>query len=105
MNIHDSVLRAMDRPATNHRDPWFPPFFAKILEDVKLIFKTTKGKTLIYPGTGTGGWESALQNTLSPGDKVVTFRYGAFSHLWIDMMQASRAYTSLWVHGSCWISC
>lgn len=77
----------MDRPATNHRDPWFPPFFAKILEDVKLIFKTTKGKTLIYPGTGTGGWESALQNTLSPGDKVVTFRYGAFSHLWIDMMQ------------------
>lgn len=38
-------------------------------------------------GTGTGGWESALTNTLSPGDKVVTFRYGLFSHLWIDMMQ------------------
>jgi alanine-glyoxylate transaminase/serine-glyoxylate transaminase/serine-pyruvate transaminase len=38
-------------------------------------------------GTGTGGWESALTNTLSPGDKIVTFRYGQFSHLWIDMMQ------------------
>ena len=41
----------------------------------------------MFPGTGTGGWESALVNTLSPGDKVLSFRYGQFSHLWIDMMQ------------------
>jgi alanine-glyoxylate transaminase/serine-glyoxylate transaminase/serine-pyruvate transaminase len=52
-----------------------------------MIFGTKKGTTFIFPGTGTGGWESALTNTLSPGDKVVTFRYGQFSHLWIDMMQ------------------
>lgn len=52
-----------------------------------MIFGTTKGTTFIYPGTGTGGWESALTNTLCPGDKIVTFRYGQFSHLWIDMMQ------------------
>ncbi len=52
-----------------------------------MIFNTTDGTPIFYPGTGTGGWESALTNTLSPGDKVVTFRYGLFSHLWIDMMQ------------------
>lgn len=77
----------MDRPSQNHRDPWFAPFFKEILEDSKMIFGTKRGTPFIYPGTGTGGWESALTNTLSPGDKVVTFRYGQFSHLWIDMMQ------------------
>lgn len=71
VNIHDRVLRAMDRPSLNHRDPWFPPFFSGILEDLKLIFATKEGTTFIFPGTGTGGWESALQNTLSPGDKVI----------------------------------
>jgi len=83
VNIHENVLRAMDRPSQNHRDPWFAPFFKECLEDSKMIFGTKKGTPFIYPGTGTGGWESALTNTLSPGDKVVTFRYGQFSHLWI----------------------
>lgn len=77
----------MDRPSQNHRDPWFPPFFQQILEDTKYIFKTTEGTPFIFPGTGTGGWEVGLTNTLSPGDKIVTFRYGQFSHLWIDMMK------------------
>lgn len=87
MNIHESVLRAMHVPGQNHRDPWFPEFYKKCLSDLKMIFGTTDGTTIIFPGTGTGGWESALTNTLSPGDRVVTFRYGLFSHLWIDMMQ------------------
>ena len=87
MNIHDRVQRAMDRPGENHRDPWFAPFFTQILDDSKLIYNTTEGTPFIFPGTGTGGWEAALANTLSPGDKVVTFRYGQFSHLWIDMME------------------
>jgi hypothetical protein len=87
VNIHEQVMRAMDRPSQNHRDPWFPPFFQQILEDTKYIFKTTEGTPFVFPGTGTGGWEVALTNTLSPGDKVVTFRYGQFSHLWVDMMQ------------------
>ena len=60
----------------NHRDPWFAKFFVQLLEDSKMIFGTTHGTPFIFPGTGTGGWESALTNTLSPGDKVVTFRYG-----------------------------
>jgi alanine-glyoxylate transaminase/serine-glyoxylate transaminase/serine-pyruvate transaminase len=87
VNIHESVLRAMHVPGQNHRDPWFPEFYKKCLSDLKMIFGTSDGTTIIFPGTGTGGWESALTNTLSPGDKVVTFRYGLFSHLWIDMMQ------------------
>ena len=52
-----------------------------------MLFGTTKGTTFIYPGTGTGGWEVGLTNTLSPGDKIVTFRYGQFSLLWVDMME------------------
>ncbi len=55
VNIHSSVQQAMDRPAQNHRDPWFNPFFSSILEDSKMLFGTTKGTTFIYPGTGTGG--------------------------------------------------
>ena len=74
-------------PGQNHRDPWFAKFFKARLEDAKFLFQTKKGTPFIYPGTGTGGWEAALTNTLSPGDAVLSFRYGVFSHLWIDMME------------------
>lgn len=77
----------MQVPGQNHRDPFFAPIFQQLLQDVKLIFGTTKATSFIFSGTGTGGWESALTNTLSPGDKVVAYRYGLFSHLWIDMMR------------------
>ncbi|MEW5304980.1 MAG: hypothetical protein WDW36_007552 [Sanguina aurantia] len=87
VNVHERVLRAMNVPGQNHRDPWFADFFKACLVDSKYIFKTTEATPFLFPGTGTGGWEAALTNTLSPGDKVVTFRYGLFSHLWIDMMQ------------------
>jgi alanine-glyoxylate transaminase/serine-glyoxylate transaminase/serine-pyruvate transaminase len=87
VNIHEDVLRAMHVGGQNHRDPWFADFYKKCLEETKMIFNTKEGTPIFYPGTGTGGWESALTNTLSPGDKIVTFRYGLFSHLWIDMMQ------------------
>ena len=63
------------------------PTSLQILEDTKMIFGTKEGTPFIFPGTGTGGWEVALANTLSPGDKIVTFRYGQFSHLWVDMMK------------------
>lgn len=86
VNIHESVQRAMVVPGQNHRDPWFPEFYKSVLEDTKFVFQTTEGTPFIFPGTGTGGWESSLTNTLSPGDKVVAFRYGLFSHLWVDMM-------------------
>eukprot|EP01026_Neomeris_dumetosa_P072576 TRINITY_DN7394_c0_g2_i4.p1 TRINITY_DN7394_c0_g2~~TRINITY_DN7394_c0_g2_i4.p1 ORF type:complete len:411 (+),score=61.90 TRINITY_DN7394_c0_g2_i4:218-1450(+) len=87
VNIHEKVIRAMNVPGQNHRDPWFNQMFIDILEDTKMIFQTKEGTPFIFPGTGTGGWEAALTNTLSSGDKVVTFRYGQFSHLWVDMME------------------
>jgi alanine-glyoxylate transaminase/serine-glyoxylate transaminase/serine-pyruvate transaminase len=68
-------------------DPWFAAWFKEILDESKLIYGTERGTPFIFSGTGTGGWESALTNTLSPGDKVLTFRYGQFSHLWVDMME------------------
>lgn len=86
MNIPNSVLQAMQVPGQNHRDPFFGPIFLQLLQDVKFLFGTTQATSFIFSGTGTGGWESALTNCLSPGDKVVAFRYGLFSHLWTDMM-------------------
>lgn len=87
VNIHDRVLRSMSVPGQNHRDPWFAQLYMNVLEDTKYIYQTKEATPFIFPGTGTGGWEAALTNTLSPGDKVVCFRYGLFSHLWIDMMK------------------
>ena len=86
-NTPDRILRAMHVPMEDHRSSSFPDLTAPILRDLKTVFKTSSGTPFVFPGTGTGGWESALVNTLSPGDKVLSFRYGQFSHLWIDMMQ------------------
>lgn len=77
----------MSVPGQNHRDPWFAELYKSVLEDTKFVYQTKAGTPFIFPGTGTGGWEASLTNTLSPGDKVICFRYGQFSHLWIDMMQ------------------
>jgi alanine-glyoxylate transaminase/serine-glyoxylate transaminase/serine-pyruvate transaminase len=86
-NTPDRILRAMHVPMEDHRSSSFPQLAGPLLKDLRKIFKTETGQVIVFPGTGTGGWESALVNTLSPGDKVLSFRYGQFSHLWIDMMQ------------------
>ena len=86
-NTPDRILRAMHVPMEDHRSSSFPDLTAPIFRDLRKVFKTESGTPFVFPGTGTGGWESALVNTLSPGDKILTFRYGQFSHLWIDMMQ------------------
>jgi alanine-glyoxylate transaminase/serine-glyoxylate transaminase/serine-pyruvate transaminase len=85
-NTPDRILRAMHVPMEDHRSSSFPDLAGPLLKDLRKIFKTEQGQVIVFPGTGTGGWESALVNTLSPGDKVLSFRYGQFSHLWIDMM-------------------
>ncbi len=84
-NIPDRIIRAMSVASEDHRNPTFPDFLRPILEDVKKIFRTTQGQAFVLPTTGTGGWEIALTNTLSPGDKVLAARFGQFSHLWIDL--------------------
>lgn len=83
-NVPDRVLRAMDRPVIDHRGPEFAKLGAEVLEGVKSIFKT-KGPIVIYPSSGSGAWEAAIVNTLSPGDRVLMFETGHFSNLWRDI--------------------
>ncbi|KAF3979711.1 MAG: aminotransferase class V-fold PLP-dependent enzyme [Methylococcales symbiont of Iophon sp. n. MRB-2018] len=86
-NTPHEILSAMHLPMEDHRSPSFPKLFKPILEDLKKIFKTETGQTFVFPATGTAGWEIALTNTLNPGDKVLIYRFGQFSHLWMSMAQ------------------
>ncbi|MEW6672720.1 MAG: aminotransferase class V-fold PLP-dependent enzyme [Thermodesulfobacteriota bacterium] len=80
-NVPERVLRAMSRPTIDHRGPEFAELSLAVLEGVKRIFQTS-GPVIIYPSSGTGAWEAALVNTLSPGDKVLMFETGHFATLW-----------------------
>ena len=80
-NVPDRVLRAMDLPTIDHRGPDFARMASAVLEGLKPIFKT-EGHVVIYPASGTGAWEAALVNTLSPGDRVLMFETGHFATLW-----------------------
>jgi len=84
-NIPERIQRAMVVPSEDHRSPKFPELTNLVLTETKKIFQTTTGQVIVFPASGTGGWEAALTNTLSPGDKVLASRFGQFSHLWIDM--------------------
>jgi len=86
-NVPERILRAMDRAMEDHRSSAFPDLSIGLFRDLKKVFKTTTGQAFIFPATGTGGWEAALVNTRSPGDRVIAPRYGQFSHLWIDLAQ------------------
>jgi alanine-glyoxylate transaminase/serine-glyoxylate transaminase/serine-pyruvate transaminase len=86
-NIPDRVQRAMLVAMEDHRSSRFPDLSMSVLSDLKKVFKTDDGQVFIFPSSGTGAWEAALTNTLSPGDKVLASRFGQFSHLWIDMAQ------------------
>ncbi|HLY91965.1 MAG TPA: aminotransferase class V-fold PLP-dependent enzyme, partial [Candidatus Angelobacter sp.] len=83
-NVPDRVLRAMDRPVIDHRGPEFAHLGAEVLEGLKAVFKTS-GPVVIYPSSGSGAWEAAIVNTLSPGDRVLMFETGHFSNLWRDI--------------------
>ena len=89
-NIPDRLLRAMHVQTSDHRAPDFVARFHPILEDLKKVFKTTEGEVLLYPASGTGGWEAAVTNTLSPGDKVLIARFGTFSTRWIELCQRHK---------------
>lgn len=86
-NVPDRVLRAMHRAMDDHRSSAFPDLARPLLTDLERIFQTNEGQAFIFPATGTGAWEAALTNTLSPADRVVAPRFGQFSHLWIDLAQ------------------
>jgi alanine-glyoxylate transaminase/serine-glyoxylate transaminase/serine-pyruvate transaminase len=83
-NVPDRVLRAIDNPTIDHRGPEFQQLGLTVLNGLKQIFKT-KAQVVIFPASGTGAWEAALVNTLSPGDKVLMFETGHFATLWFNM--------------------
>ncbi|MGA8195343.1 MAG: aminotransferase class V-fold PLP-dependent enzyme [Acetobacteraceae bacterium] len=83
-NVPDRVLRAIDSPTIDHRGPAFGHLGLEILTNLRAIFQTS-GPVVIYPASGTGAWEAALTNTLSPGDTVLMCRTGWFATLWNDM--------------------
>jgi alanine-glyoxylate transaminase / serine-glyoxylate transaminase / serine-pyruvate transaminase len=85
--LPDRVLRAMDTPIIDHRGPEFARLARRCLDGIKTIFKTTN-PVIIYTATGTGAWEAALVNTLSPGDRVLMVETGQFGTLWKKMAEA-----------------
>ena len=78
-NVPDRVLRAMDRAVIDHRGPAFGALVRGLLPDLAKVFKTARGRVIVYPSSGTGAWEAALVNVLAPGDRVLAFDHGHFS--------------------------
>lgn len=86
-NVPQAVRLAMDIAMEDQRAPDLPAFTLPLFEDVKKVFKSRDGQVFLFPSSGTGGWEAAMLNTLSPGDRVLISRFGQFSLLWADMCQ------------------
>src|SRR5258705_6080603 len=84
--VPDRILRAMSYPTIDHRGPEFGVLGLKVLDGIKKIFKTAQ-PVVIYPASGTGAWEAALCNTLSPGDTVLMYETGHFATLWKKMAE------------------
>ncbi len=85
-NVPDRVLRALDNPTMDHRGPDFGVMGKMVLEKVKKIFQT-ESNVIIFPASGTGAWEAALVNTLSPNDRVLMCETGHFASLWREMAE------------------
>src|SRR5918911_4086497 len=83
-NVPDRILRAIAAPTIDHRGPEFARLGREVLDRLRPVFGTS-GPVVIYPGSGTGAWEAALVNTLSPGDRVLMFETGQFATLWREM--------------------
>ena len=102
-NVPDRILRAMDHAVIDHRGPAFAELGLKVLDEIKTIFKTQQD-VVIYPSSGSGAWEAALSNTLSPRDKVLMVETGQFAALWVQMAKRlgldPEVIVSDWRHGA-----
>ncbi|MFZ3598419.1 pyridoxal-phosphate-dependent aminotransferase family protein [Streptomyces sp. BH104] len=104
-NVPDRVLRAMAAPTIDHRGPEFAELTKRLLTALKPVFGTS-GPVVVYPASGTGAWEAALVNTLSPGDRVLSFETGHFAVLWREMARGlgldadTDAIPGDWRHGA-----
>jgi alanine-glyoxylate transaminase/serine-glyoxylate transaminase/serine-pyruvate transaminase len=83
-NVPERVLQAMARATIDHRGPDFPDLAREVFEGLRRLFRSS-GALVVFPSSGTGGWEAALVNTLSPGDRVLAFETGEFARLWADV--------------------
>ena len=101
-NVPDRVLRAMDRPTIDHRGPEFGRLGREALEGCRAVFKTA-GPVIIFPSSGSGAWEAAIVNTLSPGDRVLMYETGHFATLWRTMAERLKLEVEFvagdWRHG------
>ncbi|MEM0989364.1 MAG: aminotransferase class V-fold PLP-dependent enzyme [Pseudomonadota bacterium] len=101
--VPERILNAINRQVIDHRGPDFAPLGRKCLEGMKRIFQT-EGEVVIYPASGTGAWEAALVNTMSPGDRVLMFETGHFAFLWHKMATriglAPEVIEGDWRHGA-----
>ena len=84
-NMPEALRKACDMPTIDHRSPAFGRILQPALANVRRVLKSEDARIFVFPSTGTGGWETAISNTLSPGDAVLAARHGMFSHRWIDM--------------------
>ncbi len=84
-NIPEAIRKACDMPTIDHRSPLFTDILRPALDGVRKVLKSETAEIFVFPASGTGGWEAAVTNCLSPGDKVLAARNGMFSHLWIEM--------------------
>ena len=102
-NVPDRVLRAIDRPTIDHRGPEFAQLGKAVIAGMKRVFQTTQD-VVIYPASGTGAWEAALVNTLSPGDRVLMAETGQFAALWQKLAKRLGLDVELipgdWRHGA-----
>lgn len=86
-NIPEVLRRAVDMPTIDHRSPLFADILHPALNGVRQVLKSKDAQVFVWPASGTGGWEAAITNTLSPGDGVLAARNGMFSRKWIDMCE------------------
>src|SRR4029079_11532386 len=86
-NVPDRVLRAIDRPTVDHRGPEFEALTERLVAGLGRVFQT-RSPVIVFPASGTGAWEAALVNTLSPGDQVLMFETGQFASLWRNVATA-----------------
>jgi alanine-glyoxylate transaminase / serine-glyoxylate transaminase / serine-pyruvate transaminase len=84
-NMPEVLRKAVDMPTLDHRSAAFADILQPALAGVRQVLKTDSGQVFFFPATGTGAWEAAIANTLSPGDRVLACRNGMFSHRWIDL--------------------
>src|SRR5690606_22918391 len=86
-NVPERIREAIARPTIDHRGPDFPEYTREVLEGIAWVTGGTKSDVVMYPSSGTGGWEAALVNTLSPGDGVMMFETGQFGMEWARMAE------------------